>query len=141
LSVAAFVIDASVAISGLSPDERHPKCVELTEEAAQLGAAAPAIWPFEVMNVLGIKRRRGLMSAEAHRWTMRSLRAMNVAIDAADLLNVSIAANTLAESHLLTLYDAAYLELARRLRLPLATLDRRLAAAAAREGVALLVSA
>jgi len=52
-----------------------------------------------------------------------------------------MAANALAESRLLTLYAAACLELARRLPLPLATLDRRLAAVAAREGVALLASA
>jgi predicted nucleic acid-binding protein len=44
----------------------------------------------------------------------------------------------LARAHALSVYDSAYLELARRRAAPLATLDRRLAAAATGEGVLLI---
>lgn len=138
--MAAFVIDASVAIAGLAPDEGHARCVELVNRAAVERAAAPAIWPFEVLNVLALKRRKRAISEESYDWTLRSLRAMKIAIDSGDLLEISIAANRLAQQHALTVYDAAYLDLARRLSLPLATLDRQLAHAAMQQGVPLLLA-
>jgi predicted nucleic acid-binding protein len=111
--VAEFVIDASVAVAGLSPDERHPGCVKLVDRAATEGAAAPAIWPFEVLNVLRLKQRKGAMSEESHSWTLRAVRAMKTAIDPRDPLEAGSAADELAKQYALSVYDAAYLELAR----------------------------
>ena len=102
------------------------------------GAWVPGLWRLEVANVLqmNVNRRR-------HRTTFRDAALADLA-----LLPIHLDGDTdrhawdetlrLAERHELTVYDAAYLELALRRKIALATLDRQLRAAAAREGVQLL---
>jgi predicted nucleic acid-binding protein len=135
----AFVCDASVAIAGVADDERHPDCETLLERAIMDGATAPAIWPLEVANILTLKFRRKLISGEGRKRALYSIAGLAVSIDivaaGTSAFGTTIA---LADAHRLTTYDAAYLELAMRLGLPLATLDRSLAAAARAERVAVL---
>lgn len=133
-----FVIDASVTIAGLSPDEAHHGSRELVERAIVDGAVAPALWPFEVANILTLKFRRGLISAESRSLAFLSIRDLKMTIEASDLNSVAFDRMiALADTHRLTVYDAAYLEVALRLSLPLASLDRALVSAARAEGVAI----
>ncbi len=99
---------------------------------------APAIWPLEVLNGLTMAERRGrLDSARRHQLagfyvTCPSLLMSETAEQA------WTATMRLSERHRLTLYDAAYLELAQRLELSLATLDQELRSAAKALGISLL---
>ena len=95
----------------------------------------PAIWWSEVRNLLLIGERHDRIDPSGTAGFLADLETMSIGIDQAP---VSEAVLALARTHGLTVYDAAYLELARRLGAPLATLDRKLAAAAWAAGVVLL---
>jgi predicted nucleic acid-binding protein len=99
-------------------------------------AAAPTLWRLEVANVLLMAERRGRIAPVAGAGYLRQVDEFPVLVEdhVADL-DVLLA---LSRRHDLTIYDSSYLELAIRLGRPLATLDRRLAAAARAEGVPVL---
>ena len=105
----------------------------LTEDEA----VVPAIWSLEIANVLLVAERRGRLSeAQASRF-LELLQQLPIEVDD---VPVDLAAVVAAgRRHELSSYDAAYLVLAERAGAPLATLDRRLAEAASRAGVRLLV--
>ena len=133
-----FVLDSSVALAWCFEDERTETTDALLRQAAASGAAAPALWPLEVLNGLAMGERRGRLDAAKRQSLGGFLRDLPVSIDdetAAQAWGVTAA---LAARFQLTVYDAAYLELAQRLTLPLATRDRALRAAASGLGVALL---
>jgi predicted nucleic acid-binding protein len=98
-------------------------------------ARVPSLWWFEVRNTLIVNERRGRLRESDTAAFLRALARLNVTIDRspdeADVL-------ALARRRQLTVYDAAYLELARRERLELATLDTALATAARAERAPLL---
>jgi predicted nucleic acid-binding protein len=98
-------------------------------------AHVPAIWWFEVRNTLLINERRSRISERDTTAFLRALAAMDIEIDRTPVEAATLA---LARRHRLTVYDVSYLELAIRAKLPLATLDRKLAAAAKSEGVSLI---
>lgn len=134
----AFVCDASVAIAGVADDEDAPECKGLLERAIMDGAFAPALWPHEVANILALKLRRRLISVEGRKRALE-LRGISVTVDSVTFDSVEFDRTiALADEYRLTFYDAAYLELAIRLRAPLATLDGALRAAAQAEHVLLL---
>lgn len=99
------------------------------------GAVVPALWHLEVGNTLIVAERRRRITAAALDRTADDLAALPIMIDERPVLETWRTSIALASRHRLTVYDAAYLELARRLRLPLATLDRDLRKAAKAEGV------
>jgi predicted nucleic acid-binding protein len=131
----AFVLDASVAACWAFDDEDHPKASQALERLRSEEAYAPVLWRFEICNLLVVNERRGRIDERDAGLVLRSLARLPIHLDAqaveSDLLK-------LARSFRLSAYDAAYLELAARLGLPLATLDGRLAQAAQSAGVALL---
>lgn len=131
----SLVIDASFAIALVLPDEAKPAgaMVALLEND---GAVVPALWPLEVGNTLVVAERRRRIAAAALDRIANHLAALPIAIDDRPAMQSWIACIALAKRHRLTVYDAAYLELASRLRLPLATLDADLRKAAKAEGVA-----
>lgn len=130
----AFVVDASIVLSQALGEDSAA-----ADRAMDLAKAtrvfAPALWWYEVRNGLLINERRGRLTG---RQTMAAMRALSELAIELDTAPQEPAILTLARSHRLTVYDTAYLELALRLRLPLATLDEALAAAARAEGVAAL---
>jgi predicted nucleic acid-binding protein len=131
----AFVLDASVTLSwGLQDEENAAADLALQRLNAEV-ARVPAIWWFEVRNVLLSNERRQRITEQNTAAFLRALSAMKIEIDHAPADGAIVA---LARAHRITVYDASYLELASRERLPLATLDRQLAAAARREGVPLI---
>jgi predicted nucleic acid-binding protein len=130
----SFVIDASI-VAGLAFGEApSPKIALAIDELAISGALAPILFFFEVRNVLVVNERRGRATPEGSADFLRRL--MELPIRLAPLPE-DVALMALARKRKLTVYDAAYLELAKRQGLPLATLDRALEKAAIAEGVAL----
>ena len=97
-------------------------------------AVVPALWWFEVRNILVANERRRRIEVADSDVFLSDLARLPVRIDnnPNDRLVV-----TLARRHGLTACDAAYLDLAVRLAVPIATLDRALGAAARTEGLAL----
>ena len=130
-----IVLDNSVVLCWCLADEVDPLAHRALQLTIEQGAVAPRIWWYELWNALLVNERRGRLEEADTRTTLLDLGQMRIELDADhDDRNVL----DLARRHNLTAYDAAYLEVSSRLRLPLATLDRRLQAAAAAEGTALL---
>lgn len=94
------------------------------------GAEAPWLWPLEILNALAMAERRGRIDADKRHRLAGFLHDLPVNLDADTASQAWVATSRLAARHRLTIYDAAYLELAQRLNLPLATLDAGLRAAA-----------
>jgi predicted nucleic acid-binding protein len=137
--VAICVVDCSVALSWFMPDEGSPATERLLDEIGDGGALVPALWPTELANSLLVAQRRRRITPAQRAAILQRAGRLPIAIDdRTATLAFSQQAGRLAEAHDLTVYDATYLELARRERLPLATLDRALGRAAERVGVAVL---
>ncbi len=130
-----FVVDASVAASWLLPDEEHPIAALAFDRLTNDPAVAPSLWWFEMRNLLIVNERRGRLDSGKTDKALSLLRNLAIQQDN-DPEEASIM--RLARKHRLTVYDAAYLELAQREGLPLATLDAQLASAAAAEDVKLI---
>ena len=130
-----FVIDASVAVCWLLPDERHIVAEAAYERISRDSALAPVLWRYELRNMLIVNERRGRLDSAKTARALRLLRGLPVATDT-DVDEDALM--QLARQHQLTVYDAAYLELALRKGLAVATLDGALARAARAESVALI---
>jgi predicted nucleic acid-binding protein len=125
-----LVLDASIALAWRFEDEKTPVTEALFDRVIATGAVAPVIWALEVANALRVSERRGRVSAEFVDASLRDFLDLSIEIDPETPAQAWTATLALARAHNLTLYDAAYLELALRRDLPLATLDARLRAAA-----------
>jgi predicted nucleic acid-binding protein len=134
-----LVLDASVALAWCFPDESSPAAEKLIDFLAD-GAKAivPAIWPFEVANALLTAERRKRLSMAQVTAALRSLTLLPIAIDPAQVDSIFGNVLAVARQGQLTEYDAAYLELAVREMLPLATLDDQLRRAARRVGISIV---
>ena len=130
-----FVLDASIALAWAFADEDDVRATAALARIRSDEALVPSIWWFEIRNALVVNERRGrLMEADTASF-LRTLSRLAVTIDRqpgeAEVL-------TLARRHRLSVYDAAYLELAQCDSIPLATLDRELIGAARTERVPLI---
>ncbi|HET7922817.1 MAG TPA: type II toxin-antitoxin system VapC family toxin [Gammaproteobacteria bacterium] len=121
----AFVLDASIAIAWLLPDEGSKATDALVERLITDTAFVPAIWPLEVINALFVAARRGRIPRTRIETLAEELIVYPITVESASLKSCYIPAK-LAARYKLTVYDASYLELAQRRQLPLATLDNRL---------------
>jgi predicted nucleic acid-binding protein len=130
-----FIVDASVTISWYLSEEASPTGRFAFEQLDAGGAAAPVLWWFEVRNAFVVNERRGRLDPAATAGILTHLARLPIRLD---LDHDGETVLALAREHRLTVYDAAYLELALRADLPLATLDRQLAAAARAARVPLL---
>lgn len=131
----SFVLDASVALAWCFEDDPGGESIRLLRALAASDAIVPQLWTLEVANGLVIAERRQRVDAAKADGFVRTLLALPIAVDPGSRSAAFRDIRPLARSHLLSVYDAAYLELALRMALPLATLDRALGAAAEREGV------
>ena len=131
----AFVLDCSVTMAWVFPDEASEATDRLRDSLVDGRAFVPSLWPVEVGSVLLTATRRGRLRSEEWPQVCASLDALPIEIDPVSASRVWGPALALADEHDLSVYDAVYLELALRMRLPLATLDRALAAAAQATGV------
>ena len=131
----AFVLDCSVALAWLFPDEATEVTDHLRDSLVEGRAFAPALWPMEVANVLLVATRRGRIDPDEWEQIYAHLEALPIEIDPVSTSRVWGRTLHLANAHRLSVDDAMYLELALRMRLPLATLDRTLSEAARLEGL------
>jgi predicted nucleic acid-binding protein len=134
----SLVLDCSITLARVFPDEWTPLILKLFRERVAYGAWVPDLWKVEVANVLALSVRKGRMTKERRDKILARLQLFPIAIDSETGKNAWNDTLKLADRHQLTVYDATYLELAMRLSLPLATLDRDLRKAAQSEGVTLL---
>ena len=134
----AFVLDASIALAWCFADEATPAADAVLDRLAEEEAAAPALWRLEVANALAMAERRGRLSVAGLTRSVALLQKLAVALDAEGSERAFHDLLDLARSERLTVYDAAYLELALRLGVPLASKDGKMRKAAARLGLALL---
>lgn len=130
-----FVLDASVALSWCFEDEKSAYASTVLESLRSGEAFAASIWPLEVANGLLVAERRGRIPAADATRAGRLLLALPIAVDPVERSRALGETRRVARARGLSVYDAAYLELALRLGLPLATLDGELQRAAAEENV------
>ena len=131
-----FILDCSVTMAWYFKDEANAYANAVRRSLIRAGAVVPVLWPLEVANILVLGERRGRSTeAEASKW-LHYLQILPIRVDQetqarawSDILHV-------ARSYHVSAYDAAYLELAIRLGLPLASLDGNLRATAASAGIA-----
>ena len=133
-----FVVDASMALSWCFADEATPYSRAVLAALETTYAVVPALWPFEVANALALAERRKRITQEGIADFLETLRQLPIQVERREALWVWQATIALARDHRLTAYDAAYLDLARREQLSLATLDDDLRKAGLALGVATL---
>lgn len=137
-----FVLDASVTISWFFESQADAYCDSVLEALDNGRARVPGIWLLEVLNVLRIGERKGRISPEKTAAFIERLRSFSIKVEPAEVLNGwPRDLLSLSRTHRLSSYDGAYLELAVRERLPLATRDVPLRRAAASCGVELFAPA
>jgi predicted nucleic acid-binding protein len=135
----SFVSDASATLPWRFADE-STAWTEALLDRAQAGEEifVPSHWPLEVANGLLMAQRRGRVTSEQIHEFIEDLAALPIKLQPPSEPAQWPAILALAHQYRLTVYDAAYLELAKRSALPLATLDGDVRAAAKAEGLALL---
>ncbi len=134
----SLVLDTSVALAWVYADETTDAILRVFDDLRIDGAWVPGLWRWEIANVLQLNVRRGRHGGDFRDEALASLALLPLKVDAEADRQAWSAALHLAERHRLTVYDAAYLEIASRREIPLATLDRQLRAAANAEKVQLL---
>lgn len=134
----SLVLDSSVALAWIYDDEGNAATDQVLDLVVQSGAWVPTIWHLEVANSMEQAVRRRRIDAAFRDAALANLSDLDIRADAETSIHAWVATLALADGLGLTLYDAAYLELARRRTMPLASLDRDLRAAAESTGVALL---
>lgn len=130
----SFVIDASMAAAWLLPEE-FSDAAEAVIATIDAPCPVPSLFFFEIRNILAMAERRGRISAGGALVNMERLRRLR--LDDAGIGGDGYVL-LLAATHGLSAYDAAYLALSLNRSAPLATLDRKLAASARKEGVSIL---
>jgi predicted nucleic acid-binding protein len=135
-----FVLDASVALRWLLDDPVSP-FAERVKQLLIKGARAtvPALWHLEMSNGLAVAERRSILSlANIDQALLHIEQIVSQRVDTSSSFISTRQSLATARAFKLSAYDAVYLDLAGHERLPLATLDERLRAAAAQAGVELL---
>ncbi len=132
--MAGLVVDASVAAAWFLPDEATPYTEAALHATATGDVWVPALWLLEMGNLLLSAQRRRRIDAAKRLELVSAASALRLRVDREAVTMADLDAH--AARHGLTTYDAAYLELALRRALPLATLDKALLAAMAAASVA-----
>lgn len=132
-----FVLDCSVTMAWCFDDEGTPYTDSVQDQLQSVRAVVPTIWPLEVANAALVGERRGRLDEARSSRFLTLLGGLPIRVDDATSGKAFGDIPHLARAHGLSSYDAAYLELAIRLGLPLACLDGKLKAAAQAAGVPL----
>lgn len=131
----SLVLDASMTMAWLFIDEQTPGALDVMDRVVEHGAVVPSLWRLEVANVLRNAVRKGRGDAAFAQASLARLARFPITVDPETDAYAWGAIRTISEAEALTPYDAAYLELALRKGLPLATADTALIAAAKRRQV------
>ena len=125
-----FVVDNSVVMAWCFQDEVNPYAEAALDSLTETVAVVPAIWPLEVINVLLVAERKGrLREADSVRF-LSLLTQLPIMVDRSWPERMMKDLLAIGRAHDLSSYDTAYLELAMRQGLPIATLDQKLLEAA-----------
>lgn len=133
-----LVLDCSVMMAWVVPDEssEDAKIVQEIMARHSISVIVPPLFFLEVINVLAVMQRRKRLNDDQANQALQLLHRLPITVDTeAMLLPAVLRVRELMGMHTLTAYDAAYLELARRRNIPLATLDKALRRAAEKECV------
>src|SRR5437868_14699783 len=130
-----FVLDGSITLAWFFEDEADAYAESVEDALASAAAVVPSLWPLEVANGLLMGERRKRTTEAKVTQFVALVTSLPISIDDETAARAWQNSLHLARAHNLTVYDAAYLELALRRGLPLATLDDSLKAAAATVGV------
>jgi predicted nucleic acid-binding protein len=123
--LSAIVVDASVTLAWCFADELTPLALKVLERLkAGDEALVPSFWSVEVLNSLLVGEKRGRISPEQTRAFLSDLEALTPRFDYASVEQVNGPVQRLCRDHGLTPYDALYVELAMRMKCPLATQDQ-----------------
>jgi predicted nucleic acid-binding protein len=133
-----LVVDASIVLTWCFEDEVTADTEAVGTRVDSEGAVVPHLWRLEIANALLLAERRGRLGRAKLEQRLELLAALPISTDADTDIHAWADTLLLARAQRLTLYDAAYLELAIRRNLELATLDRDLQRAARKMGVAVL---
>lgn len=136
-----LVLDASVALSWCFKNEASTVADRVLDRLADEAASVPAIWHVEISNVLALSERRGRITPANSSEFIALLETLDIVVDDETPSRALGHVLDLARAVRLTAYDAAYLELAMRLGIPLASKDTDLCNAAERLGVKVLRAA
>jgi predicted nucleic acid-binding protein len=134
----SLVLDCSMAMSWCFADESTPESQNVQDRLVAEAAVVPGHWFLEVTNVLAMAERRQKISPDDSSQFLRLISFLDIQVDDEFSRRAFDYLLPLCRAHSLTSYDAAYLDLALRRDLPLATLDDALRAAAANLGVPIL---
>ena len=134
----SLVIDSSITLAWCFQDEKTDESTAVLHQVGDAGAVVPALWRLEVLNGLQVAVRRRRIDTAYRDASLTDLRALAITIDRGTNRQAWSATLRLSDRFGLTPYDAAYLELALRRGLPLATLDGDLMRAAQSENVPLV---
>ena len=130
-----LVIDSSIALAWCFTDEQGDYPQSVLDALAGQTAIVPQLWHLEIANVLLVGERRGRCTQSDTAHWLAFLAGLPIVTDDETAVRSSQETMHLARAHTLSAYDAAYLELAIRRGLSLATLDTKLKAAAITVGV------
>jgi predicted nucleic acid-binding protein len=134
----SLVLDASVTLAWIYRDEISESVTKTFEFVFSHGAWVPSVWRLEVANALQLGIRRKRIDGAYRAVALANLAELGITTDPHTDSFAWTSTLQLADRLTLTVYDASYLELAQRMQLPLATLDRRLQSAATSAGVELI---
>lgn len=134
------VLDSSAALAWVLPGEVTAATEALLTAVGDQGAIVPGLWPLETANVLLLSERRGRITLAERTQALAILAELPIQVDERTAALAFGATSALAAGRGLTIYDACYLELALRLRMPLASLDKGLCQAAVAAGVPLILT-
>ncbi len=133
-----FVLDCSMTMAWAFPDEATKQSAVLRDSLLEDYALVPTLWPIEVANVLLVATRGKRMRESDWPKLLADLTALPIEVDGETSERALSDSLQVARRYDLSAYDAVYLELALRRKLPLATLDKRLKRACRRAGVDVL---
>ncbi|NJM77815.1 MAG: type II toxin-antitoxin system VapC family toxin [Acaryochloridaceae cyanobacterium RU_4_10] len=130
-----FVLDCSVTMGWVLEDEKTDYTEAVLDSLTENRAIVPSLWELEVSNVLIIAERRGRIAQAQTTYALSLLSSLPILVDPLVPKRILATIPTLAREHQLSAYDAAYLELALREGVAIATLDRKLEQIAMKCGV------
>jgi predicted nucleic acid-binding protein len=130
----SLVIDVSILVAWFLEEKSDPRVEAAFDTIARVETLAPSLFYYEIRNALLVSERRNRITESMSAAFLRDLGLLPIRLEPA---GDDASLMTLARKRKLTVYDAAYLALAKTEGLPLATLDRDLEKAAVAEGVTL----
>ena len=133
-----FVLDCSVTMAWCFEDESTSSTDQLLDSLQTTNVIVPTIWPLEVANVLLFAEKKKRITTIEITQFLDTLSLLPIEIDNSTSIRAKTSIFHLAKTMQLTIYDAAYLELAQRGQIPLATLDKALIKSAKKLNIEML---